>query len=72
MCSLVVFRLVFSYQANRLAWERLRNDLFWFFHTKPIDWLGERLRNDLFCVEWDVKPQLSQSLPSLVQLTQVP
>ena len=22
------------------------------------DWLG--LRNDLFCVEWDVKPQLSQ------------
>jgi len=21
--------------------------------------LGKRLRNDLFCVEWDVKPQLS-------------
>jgi len=26
------------------------------FHTKPRDCLGERLRNDLFCVEWDVKP----------------
>ena len=26
-----------------------------FFRTKPRDWLGERLRNDLFCVEWDVK-----------------
>ena len=22
---------------------------------------GKRLRNDIFCVEWDVKPQLSQS-----------
>ena len=21
------------------------------FHTKPRDWLGERIRNDLFCVE---------------------
>jgi len=31
------------------------------FHTKPRDWLGERLRNDLFCVERDIKPQLSQS-----------
>ena len=28
----------------------------YFFHTKPRDWLGERLQNDLFCVEWDVKP----------------
>jgi len=27
-----------------------------FFHTKPIDWLGERLQNDLLCVERDVKP----------------
>jgi len=26
-----------------------------FFHTKPRDSLGERLGNDLFCVEWDVK-----------------
>ena len=26
------------------------------FHTKPRYWLGERLRNDLFCVGWDVKP----------------
>jgi len=33
-----------------------------FFHTKPRNWLGERLRNDLFCVEWDEKPQLSQSI----------
>ena len=35
--------------------------LVYFLHTKPRDWLGERLRNDLFCVEWDVKPQLNQS-----------
>ena len=24
--------------------------------------LGKRLRNDLFCVEWDIKAQLNQSL----------
>ena len=24
--------------------------------TKPRDWLGECLRNDLFCVEWYVQP----------------
>jgi len=24
--------------------------------------LGKRLRDNLFCVEWDVKPQLSQSI----------
>ena len=24
--------------------------------------LGKRLRNDLCCVEWDVKPQLNQSV----------
>jgi len=24
--------------------------------------LGKRLGNDLFCVEWDVKPQLNQSI----------
>jgi len=24
--------------------------------------LGKRLRNDLFCVEWDVKPQLNRSI----------
>jgi len=23
--------------------------------------LGKRLRNDLFCVEWDIKPQLNQA-----------
>jgi len=27
--------------------------------------LGKRLRNGLFCVEWDVKPQLNQSVNSL-------
>jgi len=27
---------------------------------QEISW-EERLRNDLFCVEWDVKPWLSQS-----------
>ena len=32
------------------------------FHTKPKDWLGETFRNYLFCVEWDVKPQLSESM----------
>jgi len=21
------------------------------FHTKPRDWLGQRLRNDLYCIE---------------------
>jgi len=26
-----------------------------FFHTNPIDWLGECVQNDLFCVKWDVK-----------------
>jgi len=36
-----------------------------FFHTKPRDWLGERLRNDIFCVEWDVKPSLTQSINHL-------
>jgi len=29
--------------------------------TKPRDWEEDRLRNDLFYVEWDVKPQLSPS-----------
>jgi len=29
---------------------------------KPRDWLDERLRSDLFCVEWDVKLTLSQFL----------
>jgi len=36
--------------------------VFKFFCTKPkIGW-AERLRNDLFCVRWDVKvkPQLNQ------------
>jgi len=36
--------------------------VFSFYRAKPRDWrLVERLRNDLFCVEWDVKPPLNQS-----------
>jgi len=35
---------------------------FSFFCTKPREWLGEYLQNDLFCVELNVKPQLSQSI----------
>jgi len=31
------------------------------FSTKPIDWWEECVQYDLFCVEWDVKPYLSQS-----------
>ena len=34
---------------------------FHFFSTKPRNWLEERLQNDLFCVVWDIKPQLSQN-----------
>jgi len=30
--------------------------------------LGKRLRNDLFCVEWDVKPQLNQPIRSFLAL----
>jgi len=29
--------------------------------SQEIGW-EERLQNDLFCVEWDVKPQLNQSI----------
>jgi len=29
--------------------------------SQEIDW-EERLRNDLFCVGWDVKPKLNQSI----------
>jgi len=39
MCAFVVLVFVFPYQAKRLAW----------------GWLGERLRNDLFCVDWDIQ-----------------
>jgi len=31
-------------------------------------WLGERLQNELFCVEWDVKAQLSKSIAQSVSL----
>jgi len=49
MCSFVVLGFVFPYQAKRLAWERLRNDL--------------------FCVEWLVKPQsVSQSVSLVLSL----
>ena len=33
-----------------------------FIHTKPRDWLLGHLQNDLFCVEWGVRPQLNQSM----------
>jgi len=36
------------------------------FHTKPRDWRGKCVRNDLFCVEWDVKPQLNRSVNAVV------
>jgi len=29
--------------------------------SKPRDWLGECLRNDLFCVEWDVNSVVTVS-----------
>jgi len=28
--------------------------------------LGERIRNDLFCFEWDIKPQLNQSVSRVI------
>jgi len=34
--------------------------------------LWKRLRNDLFCVEWDVKPQLNQPMNSLFASSNVP
>jgi len=37
-----------------------------YFHTKPRDWLGERVLNDLFCVEWDVKLPLSDGSLTLL------
>jgi len=33
-----------------------------YLYTKPSDWLGEHLQNDLFCIERDLKPQLNQSV----------
>jgi len=48
MCAFVVLGFVFPYQAKRLAWGTLQNDL--------------------FCVEWDVKPQLSQSSNRIIAL----
>jgi len=43
---------------------------------RGIGW-EERLRNDLFCVKWDVKPQLNQSVNQSVpyvmcRLTEMP
>jgi len=44
--------------------------LFQFFSTKPRDWPSavweECLQNGLFCVKWDVKPQLNQSVAFLI------
>jgi len=31
---------------------------FSYFSVKPSHWLGRCLRNDLFCVSWDVTSQL--------------
>jgi len=31
-----------------------------------LHWFGECLQNNLFCIEWDVEPQLSQSLSQSV------
>ena len=42
----------------------------WFSHSKPRDWLGERLRNDILCVEWVAKPSLGQLLSLAVFLKQ--
>jgi len=36
-------------------------DLFFSVLSQEIGW-EERLRNDVLCVEWDVKPQLNQSV----------
>jgi len=33
--------------------------------SQEIGW-EERLRNEVFCVGWDVKPQLSQTLENVV------
>ena len=33
--------------------------------SQQIGW-GKSLQNELFCVEWDVKPQLSQSISAYV------
>ena len=41
---------------------------FCFFHTKQRDWLGKRLRNDVFCVECDVKT-LTQSIIAVMTST---
>jgi len=30
--------------------------LFAFVVLGLVDWLGKRLRNDLFCIEWDIEP----------------
>jgi len=37
-----------------------------FYRTKQRDSPRKRLRNDLFCVEWDVKPQLNQARSKIV------
>jgi len=37
-----------------------------FSFSIPSQEIGERLRNDLFCVEWDVKTQLLQDRGDVV------
>jgi len=38
---------------------------FSFFVPSQEIGVAKRLRNDLFCVEWDVKPQLNQSINNM-------
>jgi len=45
-CVLLLLGLVFPYQANGFS----------MIPSQDIGLGKERLRNDLFCVEWDVKP----------------
>jgi len=46
---LCYFRLLLFYVVSYFCWV-------WFFSIKPRDCLEQHLRNDLFCVAWDVKP----------------
>jgi len=41
-----------------------------FFIPEKETGFGKCLRNDLFCAEWDIKPQLSQSVSHRVRTTQ--
>jgi len=52
-------------------WMRTFVVLGWvFFIPEKETGFGKRLRNDLFCAEWDIKPQLNQSVSHRVRTTQ--